>query len=105
MESPRFNRIFVVEPSHDFSALKPFCQEIVFLTTGYETANQLTKTIAHNLYLQKFDPEMDAVLPVGRVVACVVTGIILGRSHQNKSIWLGTYSREEGYRFMKESVR
>jgi hypothetical protein len=94
-----YRKIFVVEPSHDFSALKDWCEQIVFLTTGYETVDILQDTIEDNLRSQKFDPSLDAILPVGRVIACIFTGIILGSYWGDKTLWLGTYSRDKGYQF------
>lgn len=91
-----FKTIYVVEPSHDFSALKPYCKRIAFLTTGYETPDELESTIRQNL--KGFNHLSDAILPVGRVISCLVTGYVL---MDKVPYWIGTYSKqaESPYRF------
>lgn len=92
----KFDTIYVVEPSHDFSALKPYCKRIAFLTTGYETPDELEDTIRQNF--DGFNPLTDAILPVGRVVSCLITGYVLTDRVPH---WVGTYSKQANppYRF------
>lgn len=96
MSDKMFRKVFVVEPSHDFSALTELCEKIVMLTTGYEQVGEVEETVRYSL--SEFDPGKDAVLPVGRVTACVITGMVL-RELFNVPVALGTYSRDHGYRF------
>lgn len=98
-----FRKVFVVEPSHDFSALIDLCDEIVFLTTGYETLDQLPKAILNALVVGEFTPSMDAVLPVGKVTACLATGMVL-RSITREPIFVGSYSKRNGYQFSTQGA-
>lgn len=92
-----YRRVFVVEPSHDFSALVPLCEEIIFLTTGYENFTLVQDRI-EEILRRDFNPATDAIVPVGRVTSCIVTGIVLGNL-TDQPIDIAAYSREDGYSF------
>ena len=78
MEKKTFHRGLVVQPvGHDFSAVLEFCEEIKFLTTGYETFDKLEQVIRKNLEELEFDPKQDVIIPVGSVNANLLAGIVL----------------------------
>lgn len=87
-----YRRIYVVEPGHDFSSLASMCREIRFLTTGYEKLDDLLPVISRNL--KHFDPAQDAILAVGRVNSCMVTGFVL-RGLGVVTFWAGVYNGKE----------
>lgn len=102
MVKTRFRHIYIVQPTHDFSALVPMAQELRFLTTGYEPIDNLSNVIAKAL--ETFDPEHDALVSVGRSNATLITGLMLGIKFPDDHIWIGVYSpnkSKEGYKWLK----
>ena len=86
-----FRKAYVMEPSHDFSALSSHCEEIVFLTTGYERDFPATcRAIREGL--QNFQPEQDVLIPTGRVAAVLFAGYVLGRLQ--RMIQVGLYANK-----------
>ena len=73
---PKFRRIYVTAPSHDFNALRDYTDDIVFVTTGYEGLDKLGSAVKESL--KDFNPATDAIIPVGKVVWVFVHGAILG---------------------------
>jgi len=76
-ESKRFRKLFVVEPSHDVSILGKYSAQVVFLTSSEDKVEELSEKIRENLY--EFDPNRDAIIPMGRVSSCMMTGMFIGR--------------------------
>ena len=93
----KFRKIFVVEPSHDVSALKAHTDEIIMMTTGYEDMQTLPAKITGSL--RDFDPELDAIIPVGKIIASFVSGVVLARMGQ-APIWIGVY-KDKRYTFLQ----
>ena len=70
---PKFRKLFVVEPTHDISILSKYCNQVVFLTNGEEKTEELAQKIP--LMLEDFNPDEDALIPMGRVASCTIAGI------------------------------
>ena len=85
-----FHTIYVVEPSHDFSALKKYTDEIVFLSTGYEKLEDLPEIIRNNL--NDFCAQTDAIVPVGKIIWTFVAGLVLAERKDNGKITVGIFS-------------
>lgn len=95
--NPKFRRIYVTAPSHDFNALKKYTNDIVFVTTGYESLEQLGSAIKESL--KDFDPTKDAIIPVGKVVWVFVHGAVLGNLNF-KNVMIGIY-KDGDYSFFR----
>lgn len=94
----KFRQIFVVEPSHDVRALSQYTGTVIFLTEGKEDVKDLPHVIAKNL--EQFDPDSDAIVPVGRVITALETGFQLGRLFGNRTITMGVF-RDGDYTFAR----
>jgi hypothetical protein len=89
----KFRRIFVLQPSHDFSLLREFTEQIEFVTTGYETVEELENSIEEKLIA--FIPTEDAVVVVGRVNAAFVFGAKLQEMFPSETIHVGVYKKDD----------
>lgn len=101
MPGPYFRKIFVVQPSHDLSALKNYTDNIELLTTGYENAEDLAPKI--ELKLTEFDPDTDAFVPVGKLISTMISGMIIQKLVPDREIKIGIY-RDRDYEFMSVGV-
>ena len=94
----RFRTVYVVEPSkHDLSLLYEHCENMKFLSTGYEVYSKLLEAIENNLI--DFDPNRDAILPIGRVVSTFLVGIALANIQAEGNIMMGIFKGQE-YEFI-----
>lgn len=89
---PKFRKLFVVEPTHDISILSKYCNQVVFLTNGEEKTEELAQKIP--LMLKDFNPDEDALIPMGRVASCTIAGIaistLISRDHFRTDERIGT---------------
>lgn len=70
----KYRTAYVMQPSgHSFSPILEHCDEIQFLTTGYELDESLPQIIQNAL--RDFDPEKDVIVPVGNVATNVIVGM------------------------------
>jgi hypothetical protein len=92
-----FRKIFVAEPSHDVSGLKAHTDEIVFVTTGYQTIEKLPIEIAKNL--EEFNPQQDAFVPLGKLVATFLISMFFVKKFPSSGIWIAIY-RDKEYTFV-----
>ena len=90
-EPPFFRKIFVLHYGKDFSLLKEFTDEIVFVTNGYEATEDLTQIIIEKV--ADFDPVQDAIVAVGKVNVSLITGIVISNLHPNSPIWIGVFTK------------
>jgi hypothetical protein len=97
-EEKKFKRLYVVEPSHDVSVLKSYTNNVIFMTTGNELVSELEQKIYENL--EEFHPEEDAIISMGRTVACLLTGLLIGSLYPWQEITYGIYRGEELYEFV-----
>jgi hypothetical protein len=74
-----FRRAYVVEPGRwDFSGLERVATRIVYLTTAYEkTFQERRRSIL--AALGDFDPELDVIVPVGKVSSVFLVADLLAR--------------------------
>jgi len=88
-----FRKIFVAEPSHDVSGLKAHTDEIVFITTGYQNIDKLPSEIARSL--EDFDPQQDAFVPLGRLMATFFICMFFCKKFPSSGIWIAIYKDKE----------
>lgn len=96
-ENNHYRKIFVVEPSHDLSALRKYTDEIVLITTGYENVTDIYKKVEESI--KGFDPLLDAFVPVGKLVTTFAVGMALQKL-VNEPIIVGIYKNKD-YEFMQ----
>jgi len=67
----------VQNTGHDFQELLKVCDNLRFMSNGYEPENEALDTLITGL--QGFDPEKDLIVPVGNVTLNVLLGLLLPR--------------------------
>lgn len=92
-----YRTIYVVEPSHDLTALKPYTDNIELLTSGYENVFDLAEKIQRNL--ASFDPKLDAIVPIGKLISTMLTGMVLRELVGNQPVRIGMYHNKD-YEFI-----
>jgi hypothetical protein len=98
LDEVTFRKLFIVEASHDLSMSKRYSNRISLLTDGGEKVSELYEKIEHGLL--DFDPEADAVIPMGKVVSCMIAGMVLADMFpSNTGITIGVY-RGDSYEFI-----
>lgn len=105
----RFDRIFVVEPSHDVSVLSKYASQLVFIGSSEDKIEDLISKIYQNI--SSFNPETDAIIPMGRVSSCLISGLFLSKllyekfsgAYSPRTIWIGIY-RGDQYLFIPMEV-
>lgn len=96
-ENNHYRKIFVVEPSHDLSALTKYTDDIVLITTGYENVSDMYKKVEESI--KGFDPLLDAFVPVGKLITTFVVGMVLQKL-VNNPITVGIYKNKD-YEFIR----
>ena len=75
MSKKMFRTAYVVQATnYDFAPLLEKCEEIKFVTTGYEKDDNLQVSIG--MALVDYDPVNDVIVPVGNVANNVMVGIV-----------------------------
>lgn len=67
----------VQNTGHDFGELLKVCEQLKFVSNGYEPENEALDTLLTGL--QGFDPEKDVIVPVGNVTLNLLLGTLLPR--------------------------
>jgi len=101
-EDIQYRTIYVVQPVHDFSPLTISTKNIKFITNGKELVEDMPEVIAEAL--QGFDPFLDAVIPVGRSIICMLVGAELAKRFKGQYITFGlfrTVNEQKNYAFME----
>lgn len=79
----KYSIAYIVQPSgHSFSPILEHCDEIQFLTTGYESDESLPVIIQNAL--EDYDPENDVLVPVGNVATNLLAGLEIERICKKK---------------------
>lgn len=94
----KFRTVWVTEPGKDFSPALDVSEGIKFVCNGYEQGDGRDGNIAEAV--SRFDPEVDAWIPVGRVLTIAKTALELARRFPDKAIVVGIY-REGEYTWQK----
>lgn len=88
-----FRTIFIVGPAHDMSQLRKYGDDLKLLTSGFEDPDEFLRVITRNLTENDFDPKMDAIVPVGKVLANVFAGVALSRLFPGKTVTMASYKK------------
>ena len=89
----KFRVIWVSEPAHDFSKLRKYCDEIKFLTTGYENLEDVKLSIRESL--EEFDIDKDAIICAGKNTTNFVLGKLIGVMYETEKITIGLYVKTQ----------
>jgi hypothetical protein len=102
-DAMRYRSIYVVEPSHDVSALKKYSDKIILLTTGYEETKDLPVTISN--MLENFNPAYDAFVPIGKLISTMIAGMAIQEKclEYNSQVDVGIYKNKD-YEFVAMGV-
>jgi hypothetical protein len=74
-QDKKFARAYVAQNSgHDFTELRELCEEIVFISSGYDGEEALLPTVVAGL--QDFSPRRDVIVPVGNVFINLLVGMV-----------------------------
>jgi len=98
MVKEKFRTLYVVDPTHDVSIAKDYSESVVFISSGDEQIEDLEDRMMRILF--SFDPRQDAIIPMGKVTVCLLTGIVLGRLFPFDKIAFGVYKDGE-YKFIR----
>ena len=90
--SKKLRIVWVTEPSHNFSLLKKYCDEIKFITTGYEDLEDVKMSI--RVDLDEFDVEVDAIVCSGKNTTNLILGKLLGVMFETNKITVGLYIKD-----------
>ena len=94
-----FRKIYIVEPSHVLGAAKRYSKRISLLTDGGEKSSELKEKIEKALV--DFDFSTDCLIPMGKVVSCMITGmVIMDMLPIGQALTIGVY-RGDGYAFIE----
>lgn len=97
----KFRYAYVMKPNHNYGALKPFCQRIVFAVDGWgDNIDKIRKELEASLL--DFDDKKDIIIPAGNSYINMIAGSIIQRKLSEKysdknisymmGLWLeGTY--------------
>jgi len=98
----RFRRLYLIEPAHDFTVAKLYTDQVIFVTTGEERVEELQGKITESL--SDFCPTTDALIPMGKSSACLMTGLILPTlSLFGASVNIGVF-RGDSYEFYEVTL-
>ena len=91
---PKFRNIYVIVPTrHDLSKLIAEGNKIIHCTTGYEQLEEIIPTVLSNA--KDFDPDMDAVLAVGKVNWCMLAGIAFAKLAEGQPVTIGSFNNKQ----------
>lgn len=84
----RFRTIYITQPGWNFGPLRDVSERVTFLTTGLEYLEELPAALQEGL--EGFDPELDAIVCVGKVNLIFLVGVLIGLGA--KSVTIGSYN-------------
>jgi len=83
-----FRTIYVTQPGWNFGPLRDVSERVTFLTTGLEYLEELPAALRQGL--EGFDPDLDAIVCVGKVNLIFLVGFLIGLG--TKSVTIGSYN-------------
>lgn len=90
----KFRKILIAEPGKDFGALAGLAADTSFVCKGFEQDTEQDREI--DKALTDFDPEQDAVVPVGRLSVVTRLFLELGRRYPEHRVVVGVYQHQNG---------
>lgn len=100
----QFRHAYVLKANFNFSALKPFCERIIYAVEGYgdhidNVLDQLEES------LSDFDADKDVLVPVGNAYINFLAGVVLQkkliekRPAKDSSFSMAIWTADSGYKF------
>lgn len=91
----KFRKAFISQSSkYDFHPITELCNEVVFITNGYETDTRMLEKIQQSL--KDFDPALDLLVPVGPVGVNLLVGMVIEAEHSSaKNIAIALYRNKQ----------
>lgn len=82
MKKP-FRVAWITEPGYDFSAVEKYCEEVRFLTKGYEKDTMKMADSIHSS-LADFNLSQDVIVPVGKVLSVWLVALSVNALQENE---------------------
>lgn len=93
LERPAFRIAFCVKPGFRYSALKPYCKEIEFVTDGFSTdIENLSWQIAETM--SDYDPDVDVIVPTGTGIVNILIGYYIANKFPDSSVAVAFFQKE-----------
>jgi len=93
LENPMFRKALCVKPGFRYSALRPYCQEIEFITDGFATdIDSISLQIAEAMI--DFDPDHDVIVPTGTGIVNMLIGYYISSKYPDSSVAVAFFQRE-----------
>lgn len=85
----RYRKIYILQAGFDFTPLKGMADEVEFVTSGFETYDRVLEFCDRKM--EDFDPDLDAIIVVGRSITMFLIGLYLGTKFPGKELTIGIY--------------
>lgn len=82
----------------DLTPLTEFSSDIRYIASGYEVYPDMLLNL--DALLKDFNPDTDAIVPVGRVIPAFLIGMRIQRLFPDKTITIGIYANKT-YTFIR----
>ncbi len=94
--SKQFRNAYIIEKGklNDMSALEPYVSEITYILSGDERDKEIAQAFRDNF--TSFNPDLDVIIPTGRVISSFVLGYLMGFI---PTFYIGIY-RDKNYSFV-----
>jgi len=93
LENPTFRRALCVKPGFRYSALKPYCKEIEFITDGFATdVESISQQIAEAMV--DYDPDLDVIVPTGTGIVNMLIGYCISNKFPDSSVAVAFFQKE-----------
>lgn len=109
LKNPKFRRAYCLKPQFNYDSLRPYCDDIVFVTDGFRTKlTDLAEQIEENMI--DFNPREDCIIPTGTSITNIFIGFYLCQKFPLSSVVIALFQKQarlhgkdipESYRFFK----
>lgn len=100
----KFARAYVAQTSgHNFTDLKDICEDISFVTSGYDGESTLLAVVVEGL--RNFSPRRDVIVPVGNVYINLLVGMVAAHMSKDWGYFRVALYREKTYHIQIVDVR
>lgn len=93
LEKPSFRIAFCAKPGFRYGALKPYCQEIEYVTDGFSTdLENLSWQVAETM--SDYDPDKDVIIPTGTGIVNILIGYYIANKFPESSVAVAFFQKE-----------
>jgi hypothetical protein len=93
IEDPQFRKAYCVKPGFRFAALKPYCEEVEFITDGFVTdVEHIAEQIRESM--KDYDPDRDVLVPTGTGIVNMLVGYYISYYFPDSSVAVAFFQRE-----------